>query len=95
MREGRPPGAAAVEPALPRPHGRFAPEAAFGQVRPRREAVRATTAGEIDDELFGERFDAVYAPVAEQPTLVTPGGLWASDVPLHIDGAGTWFRWSG
>lgn len=95
LRQGRPLGAVTVESAdFPWLHGRFAPEPAFEQVRPWFEAVQAEMADEIDVERFGERFDVVYAPIAEQLTFVMPDGVPASDFLLHIDGAEAWFRWS-
>ncbi|MGW6689688.1 hypothetical protein [Streptomyces sp. NPDC054961] len=109
MREGRPPGAVTAEPAafprahqrfapdpaFPRAHRRFAPDPAFQQVRPGSSAVRATAAEKIDDGPFGERFAVVCAQIAEQLTPVTPEGLPASGFLFPVDGAGTWFRWSG
>ncbi|MET9466929.1 hypothetical protein ABZY44_19425 [Streptomyces sp. NPDC006544] len=94
VRQGRPRPGAGESAGFPRPHGRFAPGPAFEQVRPGPEAVRATTAGEIGDEPVGERFGVVCAPTAERLTPVTSDGRPASDVPVPVDGAGGWFRWS-
>ncbi|CAM5374877.1 hypothetical protein SAVIM338S_01591 [Streptomyces avidinii] len=94
-RQDGPLGVVTVESAdFPWLYGRFAPEPGFEQVRPWFEAVQSVLAEEIDGERFGERFDAVYEPIAEQLTLVMPDGVPASDFLLHIDGAEAWFRWS-
>ncbi|WP_405494847.1 hypothetical protein [Streptomyces sp. NBC_00096] len=96
LRQGEPPGAVTVESAdFPWLHGRFAPEPAFEPVGTRFEAVQATRAAEIDDESFGERFDAAYAPIAEELTFLSPASAPVAEFLLHIDGAGAWFRWSG
>ncbi|MFD9307065.1 hypothetical protein ACFWCB_31080 [Streptomyces sp. NPDC060048] len=80
---------------FPWPHGRFAPEPGFEQVRPWSGRVRTLRAGKVDGEPRGEPFGAVCAPVADEPPLLTPAGAPARRFPPHTDGAGAWFRWSG
>lgn len=95
VRQGVPLGAVTVESAdFPWLHGRFAPEPGFGRVASWFEAVQKMMAAETDDDSFGERFDEVYAPIAEHLTLLSPDGLPVADFLLHIEGAEAWFRWS-
>lgn len=68
-------------------YGRFTAEPAFAEVKPWFDAVRETMAAEVYDE----RFDAAYAPIARTLTLVSPSGP-LDDFLLHIEGTTAWFR---
>ncbi|MEV4921502.1 hypothetical protein [Streptomyces roseoverticillatus] len=67
--------------------GRFAAEPAFEEVRPWFEEVLAVL--ETDDF---DRFDAVYDPIAEALTLVSPEGP-VSEFLLYIEGDEARFRY--
>ncbi|MEV5379042.1 hypothetical protein AB0L26_24160 [Streptomyces nondiastaticus] len=67
--------------------GRFAAEPAFEEVRPWFDEVLALLAA---DDL--DRFDAVYDPIAEALTLVSPTGP-VSEFLLYVEGVEARFRY--
>ncbi|MFI6939680.1 hypothetical protein ACIBI4_10430 [Streptomyces sp. NPDC050418] len=74
------------EADFPWRYGRFTAEPEFEEVRPWFEAVLAVLEAEDYD-----RFDAVYASIAEELTFLAPAGP-VTDFLLHIEGERAWFR---
>ncbi|MCF3102038.1 hypothetical protein IPZ58_10620 [Streptomyces roseoverticillatus] len=75
------------DPDFPWLVGRFAAEPAFEEVRPWFDEVLAVLAA---DDL--DRFDAVYGPIEEALTLVSPKGP-VSEFLLYIEGDEARFRY--